>query len=165
MLARLEELSGVHHAAVDYHGDLLKLALRDASAIGPATTLLAELGYSAEIADQAEGGAVDVWYDTRSVGELSRVEAGVIADRIVPPFAQARSLTTTQSELVRAAVVDALHGCFTSSALGSGPSLGAFRSSCESAVEVHVRSILGADSAAALARSLKREMSEDHRSR
>lgn len=165
MLARLEELADVDHVAVDYQGDLLRLALRDASALGPATAMLAELGYRAEIADEAEAALVNAWYDTSSVGELSRVEAGVIADRIVPLFEQAHSLSSVQSELVRAAVVDALHRCFVSNALDSGANLGAFRSGCETAIEERVRPILGADSATALARLLNLDTSEDHRSR
>ena len=165
MLARLESLSGVDRAAVDFHGDLLRLTVRDESAVGPATALLAELGYRAELATAADAPAEGAWYDTDSVGELSRVEAGVIADRIVPSFARARSLPAARAEVVRAAVVDALHECFISHALGSGPSLGPFRSSCERAVEERVRPILGTDSAAALARLLNLDMSGDHRSR
>lgn len=153
------------HAAVDFSGDFLKLALRDTSAFHLVTALLEELGYRTEIAGQVDAGAVDAWYDTSSVVELSRVEAGVIADRIVPPFAHAQSLSAAESELVRAAVVDALYRCFASSAIDSGPSLGAFRSSCESAVEEQVRPIVGANSAKALARLLNLDMSEDHRGR
>jgi hypothetical protein len=165
VLARLEAVSGVDHAAVDYHGDLLKMALRHEGALGPATTLLAELGYRAEIATEADARAVDAWYDTGSVGDLSRVEAGVIADRIVPPFARAQSLSASRSELVHAAVIAALHECFVSHTLGSGPSVAAFRSSCERAVDERLRPILGNAAAAAIARLLSIDMSEDHRSR
>jgi len=139
--------------------------VRGESAVGPATALLTELGYRPEIAAAADARGVDDWYDSGSVGELSRVEAGVIADRIVPSFARAQSLPAAHAELVRGAVVDALHECFISHAIGSGPSLGPFRSSCERAVEERVRPILGTDSAAALARLLNLDMSEDHRSR
>ncbi len=89
----------------------------------------------------------------------------MIADRIVPPLAGAQSLDAAQSARVHAAVVDALHECFLSHHLDSGPSLGAFRSSCERAVEERVRPILGTGSATALARLLNLDMSEDHRSR
>jgi hypothetical protein len=165
VLARLESLPGVDRAEAGYHGDLLKLAVHDENALGQATALLAELGYRAEVATDADTPAVDAWYDINSTGELSRVEAGVIADRIVPPFASARSLDAARSALVRGAVVDALHACFVKHQLGSGSSLGAFRSSCERAVEEGVRPIVGADPATALARLLQRDMSEDYRSR
>ena len=85
------------HAAVDFSGDFLKLALRDTSAFHLVTALLEELGYRTEIASQVDAGAVDAWYDTSSVVELSRVEAGVIADRIVPPLAHTQSLSAALS--------------------------------------------------------------------
>ena len=164
MLARLESLEGVEHAQIDYHGELLRLGLSHDGALAPATNLLSELGYGAGVAAEVDAAAVVDWYDIGSVGDLSRVEAGVIADRIVPPFARSRSLTADQIDRVRAAVVDALHGSFVSHALDSGPSLGAFRASCERAVEGRVRPILGTDAGAALARLLSVDMSEDHRS-
>lgn len=89
----------------------------------------------------------------------------MIADRIVHPFAKARKLSPDTTTRVRTAVVDALHSCFVSNALASGPSLGAFRLSCERAVEGAVRSIVGAEPAHALAALLNTDMSEDHRGR
>ena len=97
------------------------------------------------------------------MGELSRVEAGVIADRIVAPFARELNLSQQVTERTRAAIVDALYDCFIRHRLDSGPSLGAFRMMCERAVEDRVRPILGAQPASALARALNRDMSEDHR--
>jgi hypothetical protein len=91
------------------------------------------------------------------------VEAGVIADRIVPSFAESRKLSRAATAQVRSAVVDALHECFVSSALDSGPSLGAFRLSCERAVEDALRPIVGAEPAREVAALLKTDMSEDHR--
>lgn len=54
MLARLEALAGVEHAAIDYHGDLLKLALSDELARRDVITLLSELGYGAEPASESD---------------------------------------------------------------------------------------------------------------
>ena len=165
MLARLEALDDVDHAHIDSSGDLLKLSLRHEGTFAPAIALLNELGYAAESASGAETEAVAAWYDTISIGALSRVEAAVIADRIVPPFAQARGLTPAQTAQVRSAVVDALHNCFVSNPLGSGPSLGAFRLLCERAVEDHVRPIVGREPARELAGLLNADMSQDHRGR
>jgi hypothetical protein len=79
VLARLETLDDVSQARVDFTGDLLKLSMRGGHALEPAIGLLNELGYSAEIVSDIDAEAVGVWYDTTSVGDLSRVEAGVIA--------------------------------------------------------------------------------------
>ena len=163
MLARLEALDDVDHAYVDHSGDLFRLSLRHERALATAIALLSELGYGAENASDAETRAVDAWYDTSSVGDLSRVEAGVIADRIVPYFAQARQLSPVQTMHVRSAVVDALHNCFVSSSLESSSSLGAFRLSCERAVEDGVGPIVGRGPAAELAELLNADMSQDHR--
>jgi hypothetical protein len=63
---------------------------------------------------------------------------------------------------VQSAVVDALHECFVGTALDSGPSLGAFRLSCERAVEDAARAIVGREAARELAELLSTDMSEDH---
>ena len=165
MLARLETLEDIDHAHVDFSGDLLKLSMRSERALERAIAALNELGYGAEPASDAEAGAVTVWYDRASVGDLSRVEAGVIADRIVPSFAEVRKLSPGATANVRSAVVDALHSCFVSIALDSGPSLGAFRLSCERAVEDAARPIVGREPARELAERLRTDMSEDHRGR
>lgn len=165
MLARLETLGDVNHARVDFTGDLLKLSMYSERALEPAIALLNDLGYSAEIASDIDAQAVGVWYDTTSVGDLSRVEAGVIADRIVPSFAKTRELSPAAVTRVRTAVVEALHACFISNALGSGPSLGEFRLSCERAVEDAARPIAGPEAARELAMLLNNDMSEDHRGR
>jgi hypothetical protein len=144
VLARLEALEDVDRALVDHSGDLLRLSLHDECPATAAIALLTELGYGAESASDADG---------------------VIADRIVPSFAESRKLSPVATARVRGAVVDSLHDCFTSSALGSGPSLGAFRLSCERAVEDAVRPIVGREPAGELAALLSTDMGEDHRGR
>jgi hypothetical protein len=165
VLARLEALEDVDHTFVDHSGDLLRLSLRDEHATTAAIALLSELGYRADRASDADARAVTTWYDTTSVGDLSRVEAGVIADRIVPSFAESRKLSPTATTRVRSAVVDALHERFVSNALASGASLGAFRLSCERAVEDAARPIVGREPARELAALLNTDMSQDHRGR
>lgn len=163
MLARVEELEGVDRAEIDYRGDFLRLSLNDGGGLALIADFLTGLGYESVRATDGEVQAVARWYDVASVGDLSRVEATVIADRIVPSFALARKLSPDQIERVRGAVVDALHHCFVSTALASGPSLGAFRLSCLRAVEDTVRPILGRASARTLALLVTADLNEDHR--
>ncbi len=162
MLARVEGLEGVDHAEIDYRGDLLRLSLTDDLALGLTADVLKGLGYASERASDAEVQAVTSWYDIASVGDLSRVEASVVADRILPSFALARKLSPDQTEGVRSAVVEALHNCFVSTRLASGPSLGAFRLSCMSAVEESARPIVGPASARILADLLNADLNQDH---
>ena len=164
MLAHVQGLEGVEHAEIDYRGDLLRLSLNDDLALGLTADLLRSLGYDSARARDAEVHTVTTWYDTDSVGDLSGVEASVIADRTVPPFALNRKLSPDESERVRSAVVSALHRCFVGTALASGPSLCAFRLSCVAAVEESVRPILGRASARTLAELVNADLNQDHRS-
>ncbi|HEY8825632.1 MAG TPA: hypothetical protein VIP07_12215 [Candidatus Limnocylindria bacterium] len=163
MLARLEALAGTDHAEIDYRGDLLRLSVVDERALGLAADLLKQLGYEAEGANDADVQGVAAWYGINSVGDLSRLEAGVIADRIIPTFAQTRKLSADHASQLRAAVVDALHNCFVTHPLSSAPSLGEFRLSCLRAVEESVGPIVGAGSARTLAELLNADMSQDRR--
>jgi hypothetical protein len=163
VLARVEEIEGADRAEIDYRGDFLRLSLNDDGAIALIADLLKGLGYESVRTTDGEVQAVARWYDIASVGDLSRVEASVIADRIVPSFALARKLSPDQIERVRSTVVDALHHCFVSTALASGPSLGAFRLSCLRAVEDAVRPIVGRASARALAELVNADLNQDHR--
>ncbi len=163
MLARVEDLEGVDHAEIDYRGDLLRLSLSDDLALALTADLLRGLGYESERATDAEVQMVSGWYDIASVGDLSRVEASVIAERTVPPFALTRKLSPDQTARVRSAVVDALHDCFVSTPLASGPTLGVFRLSCVRAVEDNVRPIVGRASARTLGALLNADLNQDHR--
>jgi hypothetical protein len=163
VLARVEKIEGADRAEIDYRGDFLRLSLNDDGALALIADLLKGLGYESVRATYGEVQAVARWYDIASVGDLSRVEASVIADRIVPSFALARKLSPDQLERVRGAVVDALHSCFVSTALASGPSLGGFRLSCVRAVEDSAHPIVGRASARTLAELVNADLNEDHR--
>ncbi|HEX9496611.1 MAG TPA: hypothetical protein VGA38_12705 [Candidatus Limnocylindria bacterium] len=158
MLARLTELDGVVRAEVDRAGDLLRLTLdrdvRDAS-----IALLRELGYDADLVTDAPTTAG--WYGTTSVNELSRIEAGAIADRVVPRFAREHQGTLDQGAL-REVVVGVLHRCFTERALGAG-NTGTFRQDCVRAVAAAAVPIIGVPSAEALAGLLEDDLVQDHR--
>jgi ABC-type dipeptide/oligopeptide/nickel transport system permease component len=163
VLARVEGLEGVDHAQIEYRGDFLRLSLSDVDALASTAELLKVLGYESERAGDAEVRTVSTWYDTESVGDLSRVEASVIADRILPSFVLIRKLSPDQTDGVRNAVVDALHNCFVRTALANGPSLGEFRISCVRAVEDTARPIVGPASARTLAELLNADLTKDHR--
>jgi hypothetical protein len=163
VLARLEGLDGIDHAEIDYRGDLLRLSLSDDGALESVADLLKGLGYESELSADAEIQAVTSWYDIESVGDLSRVEASVIAERVLPSFALARELSPDQTDDLRTAVIDALHNYFVSAALASGPSLGEFRLSCARPVEVHVRPIVGHASARTLGQLINADLTTDHR--
>ena len=161
MLARLQELDGITHAETDFSGDHLRLTLTDRTAITRATDMLLALGYVAEpIADLT----VDHWYDRDSVGDLSRVEAGVIAERVIPAVRLLHQLDEDLARSVRSAIVDALHRCFIEHALTSQPSP-SLRSSCIEATRAAASPIVGAVVAEELARGVAADMAEDHKAR
>ena len=163
MLARVEGLVGVDRAQIDYRGDILRLRLTDDGALAIVTDVLKGLGYESDRASDIDVETVTTWYDRESVGDLSRVEASVIADRILPSFVAIRRLSPGQTDDLRRAVRDALHNCFASTALANGPSLGEFRLSCVRAVEDTARPIVGPASARTLAELLNADLTKDHR--
>ncbi|HEV2011849.1 MAG TPA: hypothetical protein VGS17_12570 [Candidatus Limnocylindria bacterium] len=162
MLARLQESDGVDHAAVDRGGDLLRLTLRHSDP-ADAIALLRELGYDAEIASDDEATTTALWYDAASVGELSRVEARVIAERIVPPLARERDLTAAEAAEVERVVVSVLHRYFTERALRAGATPGGFRQDCVLAIAAAADPVIGAGAARALAERLDIDLGQDHR--
>ena len=163
MLARVEGLEGVDHADIDYRGDFLRLRLTADGALAIVTDVLKGLGYRSDRASDTDVQNVTSWYDLKSVGNLSRVEASVIADRVLPSFVATRKLSPRQTDDLRSAVRDALHNCFASTALANGPSLAAFRLSCVRAVEDTARPIVGPASARTLAELLNADLTKDHR--
>jgi hypothetical protein len=162
VLARLEALEGVAAAGTNYAGDLLRLRLSDDVA-PEVQLLLSDLGYEGEVVLPDAVPATTVWYDTRSVGELSHIEAAVIADRIVPPFASERELSVDEATRLRAAVVAALQDAFLRYATAGAGGTGAFRSECVLATVTAARAIVGMESARALGDLLDVDLGQDHR--
>jgi hypothetical protein len=158
VLARLEKLDGIERAETDFGGDYLRLHLRSQAAVPATTELLLALGYLAEPTDSA---SVTRWYGRDEVGELSRVEAGVIADRVVTKFREVHPLPEKIAAL-REAVTDALHRCFVTTALTSAPSL-SLRTSCTEATRDAAAPLIGAELASELAALIETDMSEDHK--
>jgi hypothetical protein len=163
VLARVEDLVGVDRAQIDYGGDFLRLSLTDDGALAIVTDVLKMLGYESDRASDTDVDTASSWYDLESVGNLSRVEASVIADRVLPSFVATRKLSPRQTDDLRSAVRDALHNCFASTARANGPSLAAFRLSCVRAVEDTARPIVGPASARTLAVLLNADLTKDHR--
>jgi hypothetical protein len=159
VLARLEELDGIERAETDFGGDYLRLQLRSRDAVSAATELLLSLGYLAEPTDTT---SVTRWYGRDAVGELSRAEAAVIADRVVQRHRAIRTLSNEVATAVRDALVDALHRCFVTTALTSAPSL-SLRTSCTAATREAAAPLIGADLADELAALMETDMSEDHK--
>ena len=112
MLARVEDLVGVDRAQIDYGGDFLRLSLTDDGALAIVTDVLKMLGYESDRASDTDVDTASSWYDLESVGNLSRVEASVIADRVLPSFVATRKLSPRQTDDLRSAVRDALHKLF-----------------------------------------------------
>lgn len=161
MLARLQELDGIEHAETDFSGDHLRLALTDRTALARATDLLVALGY---VAEPAADLTVDRWYDRDSVGDLSRVEAGMIADRVIPAVRLRHRLDADLVRALRSALVDALHRCFVEKGISSQPSP-SLRAGCVEAALAAATPIVGATVAEELARIVGADMAQDHRAR
>ena len=161
MLARLERLDGIERAETDFTGDFLRLSMTEAGRVADVRDALATLGYAVEPAIDV---SVDSWYDARSVGELSRVEAGVIADRVVSALRRSRTLSDVSAARLHVAVVDALHRCFVTTALTSesSPSL---RASCIVAARSAAVPIVGEEIADELAALVDSDMGDDHKQR
>jgi hypothetical protein len=158
VLARLEQVDGLNVAETDEAGDYLRLTVRDHRAVSAARDALVSLGYSAEPAD--EGTRVARWFGVRTVRELSLIEAGVIADRVLP---QLRSVTPADAARLRTAIVGALHACFVNTDLTSAPSGQEFRGDCVRQTVAAATPIIGEGVAAEFGRLLDLDMRETHK--
>lgn len=153
MLAQLQRHPDVETAEVDRHGELLRVRLREDSALIEIRAELERMGFGA---DEAPAAVRDRWYGPAAVGELSREEAGVIATRVVPAFGAANAIARERVDAAVVLVADALYACFT-----GGPDLSSARglaSSCARAVERATRPHLGAERSAALARAVEADL-------
>jgi len=161
VLARLEDLKGVERAEVDFAADFLRVSVRDDAAQASAVALLAALGYGAELADRP---AIAKWYDRSSVGELSRVEAEVIAERVITRFAAGHASDRAVRLAATEAIAEALHACFTGIQLAAGPSSPHFRADCVARSVAALTPIVGQGDARELGRLLDDDMGQLHRS-
>jgi hypothetical protein len=161
VLARLEDLDGIERAETDFGGDYLRLHLSSPDAVTAASELLLTLGY---VAEPFAATTITRWYGRDTVSELSRVEAGVIADRVLQKHRAIHPLSDDGAIALRDAVADALHRCFVTTALTSAPSL-SLRTSCAEATRDAAAPLIGSDAASELAALMETDMSEDHKTR
>jgi hypothetical protein len=158
VLARLEQIDGLTVAETDQAGDYLRLTVRAPQVVAAARDALVSLGYSAEPAD--EGTRVARWFGVRTVRELSLIEAGVIADRVLP---QLRSVAPADAARLRVAIVGALHASFVNTDLTNAPSGQEFRDDCVRQSVAAATPIVGELVASELGRLLDLDMRESHK--
>lgn len=159
MLARIEDQAEVAAAEVDRQGELLRVDLQASEGLARVIEILEELGLIGgvlaenEIADRR-------WYGRDTIGELSREEAHVIAQRVVPGFVREQGLAASETEAIATLVANTLHRCFTTHVLAPSASSGALIESCTRAVEEATTEQLGPVRAAALGRAIQADLSE-----
>ena len=162
MLARLEEVEGVSHAAVDYGGNYMRLTFTAPKALETAMDVLRELGYEPSVTAPGEI-TPSKWYDVSSVFELSAVEADVIARRVVGKVTMRTLLARDVADRLQIAVSAALRGCFANRDASPDANPGAFRSDCLQAVAAAARASLDDSGVAAdFVRTLEGDLDEDH---
>jgi hypothetical protein len=159
VLARLQEEEAVESAEVDRRGELLRLRLRSSSNVSGVVDLLSNLGFAGEVVVDADVGAA-TWYGLGSVGELSREEAKVIAQRVVPLFAQQAGLGVGEVEALKDLVATALHACFIAHTLEAGAPHGALNSACGRAVQDAALQQLGPERAVALGNAIQADLAK-----
>jgi hypothetical protein len=159
VLARLEQIDGVLTAETDDAGDYLRLSVRDDPVVAVARDALASLGYGAELARTDL--RVARWFGVRTVRELSLIEAGVIADRILPQVTG--RIAAPDAPRLREAIVGALHACFVRTELTSAPSGEAFRLDCVRQAAAAASPIVGAALASEVGRLLDIDMRTVHK--
>lgn len=159
MLARLEDLDEVDRAETDVAGEHLRLTMRRGSGIVAARELLAALGY---VAVEATADPKVRWYDRQSVGELSRVEAHAIAERVLAQLRRSRQIDAALVRSLGVVVVEALHRCLLDSALTSSPT-DSLRRRCIDATREAVTAVASDALGRAVADLVASDMSEDHR--
>jgi hypothetical protein len=156
VLARLQEERAVESAEVDRRGELLRLRLTS-SDVTQVTDLLQQLGFLGEVVPDRAVAAMR-WYGLATVSELSREESEVIAQRVVPVFAQQSGIGADEVEAVKELVSAALHACFVSHTLEATAPHGTLNDACGRAVEEATSVRLGPNSAAALGRAIEDDL-------
>ena len=159
MLARLQEEEAVEDAEVDRRGELLRVRLKSPFNISGVVDLLMNLGFAAEVADDADVGASQ-WYGLGSVGELSREEAKVIAQRVVPLFAGQNGVPAGEVDALVGLVAMALHAWIISNTMDTAAPHVALNSACGRAVEDAALPRLGPDRAAALGDAIEADLAK-----
>lgn len=156
MLARLDRIEGLDRAEVDHSGELLRLASARPEAFAAVRAAMRELGY--DVTEETMAPPDARWYGSATARDLSREEAGVIAQRIVPPFAGAHGLAPGDADRLRDIVANALYRVFSSHALTQEAAPGALREESLGAVMEEAAPLIGQEAAGALAAALRQDL-------
>lgn len=144
-------------AAVDRGGELLRVRVSNDRALEDARRVLAELGYRATV---APFGIDDrQWYGPATVGDLSRVEAQVIADRVVGTFGARHGLASDLVGSLTSVVAASLYECFAAHTLGADAAPGSLREVCAEAASAAAAPLIGEDAARDLASAVCADLS------
>ena len=157
MLARLATIDGLIAVEVDHRGELLRLKLTTPALLDRVHSALHALGYRADV-DPQPSGPDERWYGPAGVSELSREEAGVIAQRLVPPFARTEALSAGTADRLVAVVTRALHRCFIGHTLAAGAPPGELRTACSDAVRDAIQELIDADAVERFVAALGRDL-------
>lgn len=111
-MARLAEIPGLEQATTDRSGTFLRMRARDVDAVASARAAVLALGHETAELSQDEArrilsSAAD-WYDMARVRELSREEAGALAEEATSAFERDSRLTGAERERLRSDAADAL---------------------------------------------------------
>lgn len=136
MLAQLAERPEVAAIAVDRGGEHLRVRLRDGAPLAPLRDALAALGFASEPVAPGDAGR---WYGPTEVGELSGLEAAVIAARVVAGLGlDADPAGAALRDALGAALQETFVAAFGQTAPGA-----ALAAACAAAAERAARPIVG----------------------
>ena len=159
MLARLGAEPYVERAEVDLHGALLRVQLSDTADLTTLLAILEQLGFPAALADDDIGQRS--WYGADRVGELSRAEGRIIAERVISSFAREHGVDSAAASVLFDSVAQALYRCFTSPERDPSAPASVVRSECALAAQRAAAPVLGPDLAATLGAAIAADL-ESH---
>lgn len=155
MLARLGELECARNSEVDYRGEYLRLPAADDACVSDVRVRLSGAGYDSDILREPDAEdlmrRVARWYPAARAGELSRVEAEVLAREIAPAFIAQFPLTIHLQDLEHA-IATGLETCFVNHPLGAQDAPAVLSGLCGSAVAAAASAVLAVDDAQTLGR-------------
>lgn len=119
LLVHLAGVDGVRHAATDRSGTLLRVELRADASVDAIEVALAAYGYSNHRELRPTAGRM-LWYDADGARELSRIEAGTVAERLATALANAGRLADAERPAFLAAAAVGLFEAFVTTPILPG---------------------------------------------
>ena len=126
-----------------------------------AIAVLRELGYDPEPPATGDGPPTK-WYDRASVDALSRVEADVIARRVVGKLRSRVDISADAAARLQNDVADALRRCFAERHGSTGEPPAHFRDQAIERATQAAREILDSTQVEQFVATLEADLSEDH---